>query len=47
MKWTEWLARGEEPCMKLNPEEIGQQYVRGLCVTDALGKWLVEDLDVI
>lgn len=32
--------------MKLNPEETGQQYVRGSCVIDALGKWLVENLDV-
>jgi len=33
--------------MKLNSEETGQQYVRGQCVIDALGKWLVEDLTVI
>lgn len=45
--WTERLGRGEETRMKLNPEETGQQYVRGRCVIDAVGKWLAEDLDVI
>ena len=45
--WTERLGREEEPCMKLKPGETDQQYVRGQCVIDALGKWLAEDLDVI
>lgn len=27
--WREILGRGEEPCMKLNPEETGQQHARG------------------